>query len=402
MANIILFDNEVRDQLLPFTFTRPVCELRVGILTIREKWERWFGSNISFITQDYLSEKYPMEYGNENYVINGSVMPSEQLCTLLSQMEFSEAFLLGDELIAAKLDEKQFEKLIQDEDIGELKGFDLEDTQFLKINNLWDIFKVNGVAIKEDFDLLVKGRSSQPLGGSNRLVGDPEHLFIEPGARIECATLNVTNGPVYIGRDAEIMEGALVRGALALCAHSTLKMGARIYGPTTIGPHCKVGGEVKNSVIIGHSNKSHDGYLGNSVIGEWCNLGADTNCSNLKNTFSKVDLWSYAVNDYRPTGQQFCGLFMGDHSRSGINTMFNTGTVVGVSSNVFGTGFPRRFLPSFSWGGPGNMQTYRTDKAFESIENMMALAGQDFSVQDRLILLRIFEETARYRPWERE
>ncbi len=402
MANIILFDNEVRDQLLPFTFTRPVCELRVGLLTIREKWARWFSHNISYITQDYLAEKYPMEYGKENFVINGSVMPSEQLCTLLSQMEFSEAFLRGEELIAAKLDEKQFEKLIQDEDIGELRGIDVEDTHFLKINNLCDIVNVNGAAIREDFELLIRGRQSLPLGATNRLSGDPASLFIEPGARLEGTTINTAGGPVYIGKDAEIMEGTLIRGPLALGEGAILKMGTRIYGPTTVGPYCRVGGEVKNSVIFANSNKSHDGYLGNSVIGEWCNLGADTNASNLKNTFSEVSLWSYAHKDFYPTGEQFCGLFMGDHSRSGINTMFNTGTVVGVAANVFGPGFPRRFLPSFSWGGAANLQTFRPDKAFESIENMMGLRGQTFSVEDRIIILRIFEETARYRFWEGE
>lgn len=402
MANIILFDNEVRDQLLPFTFLRPVCELRIGILTIREKWERWMDGFVAFITQDYLAQKYPIDFGEENYLINGSVLPSPQLCTLLRQMEFNEAFLRGDELIAAKLDGRQFERLINDEDFGELKGFDLENTEYLKINHPWDLFLYNGEAIESDFELLTQGRRSQPLSPSNRLIGEPERLFIEPGASVEGATINTTTGPVYIGAGAVVMEGCLIRGGLALGEQATLKMGAKIYGPTTIGPHCRVAGEVKNAVFLGRSNKAHDGYLGNSVIGEWCNLGANTNCSNLKNTWSEVTVWSYADIDFSPSGQRFCGLFMGDHSMSGINSMFNTGTVVGVGCNIFGSGFPARFIPSFSWGGSDGLTTYRTDRAFDAIERMMTAHGRQLEVEERLILLRVFEETHKFRIWEED
>lgn len=399
MAHIILFDNEVRNQLLPFTYLRPTCELRTGILTIREKWQAWMGGTISYITQDYLAEKFPIEHGEENYLINGAVLPSDQLCTLLRQMEFGEAFLRGDELVAAKLDAREFEKLINDEEIHELKGLDLENTEYLEVFRPYDLFAINGQALEHDFELLTRDRSSQPLSSTNQVIGEGR-IFLEEGASVEGAILNATEGPIYIGREAVVMEGCLIRGGFALGDHSVLKMGTKIYGPTTIGPYCRVGGEVKNSIIMGHSNKSHDGYLGNSVIGEWCNLGADTNASNLKNTLDEVKVWNYVEEDFIPSGRQFCGLLMGDHSRCGINTMFNTGTVVGICSNVFGGGYPPRFIPSFSWGGAGDLQTYRPDKAFESIERMFQLRVMDLDVSERLILLRIFEDSAKYRHWE--
>ncbi len=400
MVNIILFENASRDQLLPFTFTRPICELRVGILTIREKWARRLGGEVSYITQDYLAGKYPVQTGEENYIINGAVMPSDQLCTLIGQMEYNEALLQGDELIAAKLDREQMQRLVEDDEFDQLRGFDLHDTHYLKIDRLWDLFTHNAEALADDFRLLTAGRSSQPLSDSNRLVGPADRLFLEEGARVEGCVLNTEAGPVYIGRNAQVLEGCLIRGGFALGEGAVLKMGAKIYGPTTIGALCKVGGEVKHSLIQDHSNKSHDGYLGNSVIGSWCNLGADTNCSNMKNTYAEVKVWSYSENDYSPTGLQFCGLFMGDYSSCGINTMFNTGTVVGVGANIFGGGFPSRFLPSFSWGGAGGLQTYRPEKAFEAFERACRLKGKDFEVEERLIVLRVFEETAKYRIWE--
>lgn len=402
MANIILFDSEVREHLLPLTYTRPVCELRVGILTIREKWERWLHAPAFYITQDYLAGKFPIEYDQENYLINGSVLPSEALCRLIRQMEFGEAFLSpnGEELIAAKLDGEQMEDLIHDEDFGELNGFDLEETPFLKVNRLWDLFRINDQALREDFQLLTEGRTSQPLSGTNRCLGE-ENIFIEEGASVEFATLNATTGPIYVGKNALIMEGCLVRGGLAMCEGSILKMGAKIYGATTLGPHSKVGGEVNNSVIMGNSNKGHEGYLGNSVLGEWCNLGADTNSSNLKNNYEEVKLWNYPSNSFVPTGQQFCGLFMGDHSKSGINTMFNTGTVVGVCANIFGEGFPRNFIPSFAWGGASGFQTFRIEKAYAMMERVMARRNVEFDVQDRIIILRVYEDSQKYRVWEK-
>ena len=402
LMNIILFDNEVRDEFLPLTFTRPMCELRVGIDTIKEKWEKALGGQMAYITQDYLAEKFRIDYGDENYVINGSVLPSPQLLTLIRQMEFNQAYLKEDELIVAKLGEEQFEKLIHDEDIEEIEGIDIEDTQFLKINHLWDIFSVNHAAIAADFSALTEGRSSAPLSDSNLLIGPPERLFLEAGASVEGAILNTTGGPIYVGEDATIMEGSMVRGPFAMCTGSVVKMGAKIYGATTLGPVVKVGGEVNNVVFQGYSNKGHDGFLGNAVIGEWCNLGADTNNSNLKNNYAEVKMWSYPQQRFIKTGLQFCGLIMGDHSKCGINTMFNTGTVVGVGCNIFGAGFPRNYVPSFAWGGAHGYSTYRTDKAFDAFERMMARRKVDFGVEERLIMLRIFEDTAKYRPWESE
>lgn len=400
MANIILFDSEVRENLLPLTFTRPVGELRVGILTIREKWERTMNAKVSFITQDYLAEKYSIDYGEENYIINGSAMPSPQLCRLIKQMEFGEAFLLGEELIAAKMDERQFEKLIHDQDIGELNGIDLEDTDFLKINNLWNIFQLNDKALRADFELITKGRKSAEISNTNQILGR-ENVFVEEGAKIECSVINATEGPVYIGRNAEIMEGSLIRGSFALGEGATLKMGSKIYGGTTIGPYCKAAGEIKNSILMAYSNKGHEGYLGNSVIGEWCNLGAGTNISNLKNNYAEVKLWSYPEGRFVKTGTQFCGLIMGDHSKSGIDTTFNTGTVVGLSVNVYGPGFPRNFIPSFSWGGHGGWATYPAEKAFKTMENVMDRRKKNFSVSERLIMLRLFEDTAENRRWKK-
>lgn len=399
MANIILFDNEVREHLRPFTFTRPVGEIRMGILTIREKWERMMHAKVSYITQDYLAEKYPLDYGKENYLINGSVLPSPQLIRILGQMDFNEAYLRGEELIAAKLNERQFEKLINDEDFDELRGRDVENTEFVKINRLWDLFLYNDQALRDDFELLTHGRTSQPISESNRVLS-PENVFVEPGAKIECAFINAATGPVYIDRNAEIMEGSAIRGPFYLGPNSEVKMGAKIYGATTIGPYCKVGGEIKNCVFFGYSNKAHEGYLGNSVIAEWCNLGAGTNCSNLKNNYAEVRLWDYTTEKFEPTGQQFCGVFMADHSKSAIGTLFNTGTTVGVSCNVFGSGFPRNFIPSFSWGGHSGFQTFKTEKAFETIERVFNRRDMEFSIQERLILLRVFEDTAQYRKWD--
>ena len=403
MKNIILFDSDIRDQLLPITYTRPVCELRIGILTIREKWEHWLKGRVSYITQDYLSEKYPISIASDNLVINGAVLPDTQLCQLIQNLKFNEALLKNGELIAARLDERQFYNLMEDNDIEELEGFELEEsTKLLAINHLWDIFSFNDSAMRSDFDMLTKGRTSAPLSKTNQLLGDASQLFIEEGATVECSILNTKTGPIYIGKNAEVMEGCVIRGGLALCEGSTLKIGAKIYGATTIGPHSKVGGEVNNSVIIGHSNKAHEGYLGNSVLGEWCNIGADTNTSNLKNNYEPVKLWDYTKDSFVKTGMQFLGLIMGDHSKCAINTMFNTGTVVGVSANIYGAGFPRNFIPSFTWGGTGGLETYPFNKAIDTMERVLARRQMSVSNEDRDILKFIFDFSARYRSWERD
>ena len=276
----------------------------------------------------------------------------------------------------------------------------LEKIQFdgkcKRLEHLWNIFQFNPEEINSDFEIVTKGRRSQPLSTTNRVLC-PENVFVEEGAKVEFSIINASEGKVYIGKDAEIWENAVIRAPFAMNEHAVVKMSAKIYEGTTIGPYSKVGGEVQNSVIIGYSNKGHDGYLGNSVLGEWCNLGADTNNSNLKNDYSEVKLWNYASHSFEKTGLQFCGLMMGDHSKSAINTMFNTGTVVGVSSNVFGGGFPRTFIPSFMRGGSQGMEEYRLQKACETAERVMARRHKSFDEVEYAILSTIFEETRQNR-----
>lgn len=400
-TNLIFFDNDDRDHLLPLTFTRPMADLRIGILTIREKWEKCLDGTGSYITQDYLSTKFKLSIGSDNLVINGGVLPNSELAALVAGLDSNEALMHNGELIAARMNEGQFQRLLSEEEIEELEGYELTDVAWLQVRRLWDVFSLNGAALKSDFELVKGGRTSAPISSTNQIIGPPEDVFVEEGAIIECAILNTTEGPVYIGKSAVVMEGTMIRGGLALCEGSQLKMGAKVYGPTTIGPWSKVGGEVNNSVILGYSNKGHDGFLGNAVIGEWCNLGADSNNSNLKNTYDEVRLWDYVDESFVPTGKQFCGLVMGDHSKCGINTMFNTGTVVGVFANVYGAGFPRNFLPSFSWGGASGLSTFRFDKAITTASLVMKRRGIDFSSVDEAVLESVYEETARFRVWER-
>jgi len=400
MANIILFDNETRESLLPLTFTRPVCELRMGILRIREKWERWLNASASFITQDYLSSKYGIDYDDNNYFINGSALPSPELVALVRQMEYNEALLQGEELIAARLDARQLEKLMKDDDIEELKGIELGDTPYIKINGLTDLFNHNAQAIAQDVELLSKKGHFVPVP-SSCFAKAKNQIFLEEGAEVEGAFLNASEGPIYVGRNARVMEGSMIRGPVAIGEHAQVKMGAKIYGGTTIGPWCKAGGEIVSSVLMEYSNKAHDGFLGHSYLGAWTNIGADTNTSNLKNNYENVRLWSYPEERFLDTGSQFCGLIMGDHSKTAINVMLNTGTIIGVSTNIFGEGFPRNFVPSFSWGGNGGYRTYKTEKAFETMERVMDRRQQTLDIEDRLIYLRVYEETQSYRSWDK-
>jgi len=390
--NYILFDGPHRDNLLPFTFTRPVADIRIGILTIREKWEAYLGYTTTTITEEYLSDKFPMVEMEENVMINASFLPNIELVEMVKNLEENQAIFKGDEIIAFHTKEAQ-----DDIDFSKFEALEFED-EILKIEHTWDIFSKNGDALQDDFELLIKGRRSQPIPATNNVL-NPENIFIEEGASLQFVTLNASTGPIYIGKNAEIMEGSIIRGPFALCEGSTVKLGAKIYGPTTVGPYSKVGGEVSNSVIFGYSNKGHDGFLGNSVLGEWCNLGADTNNSNLKNNYAEVRLWNYTTEGFSKTGLQFCGLMMGDHSKCGINTMFNTGTVVGVSANIFGSGFPRNFVPSFSWGGSGGFIAYLPQKAYEVAKVVMSRRNIEFTEQDAAILNYVFEETKKYRRY---
>ncbi|MFY7742148.1 MAG: GlmU family protein [Flavobacterium sp.] len=388
--NYILFDGPVRNALLPFTFTRPVADIRIGILTIREKWEKYLGYTTTTITEEYLSEKYPMVEMEENILINSSFLPNEVLVEMIKSLEKNQAIFKGEEVVAFYTNDTQEEV---DFDTYEIIDYNEEG---LRIESTWDIFAKNDAAIREDFELLTEGRTSQPIPKSVNVIA-PENIFIEKGAKLEFVTLNASTGPIYIGFNSEIMEGSVIRGSFALCEEAQVKLATKVYGATTVGPHCRIGGEVNNSVLFGYSNKGHDGFLGNAVLGEWCNIGADSNNSNLKNNYEEVKLWSYETGGFEKTGLQFCGLMMGDHSKCGINTMFNTGTVVGVSTNIFGSGFPRNFVPSFSWGGAAGFSTYITKKAFETARIAMSRRHVEFTEQDARILEHVFEETKKWR-----
>ncbi|WP_409415658.1 GlmU family protein [Flavobacterium sp. PS2] len=388
--NYILFDGPVRNALLPFTFTRPVADILIGIMTIRQKWEMHLGSTTTTITEEYLSVKYPMVELEENVMINASFLPNNDLADLVSDLKTNQAIFKGDEVIAFYTSENQEEVDFDTYEIIQYNG------DCITVENTWDIFSKNAAAIREDFDFLTEDRKSQTIPKSVNTI-NPDDIFIEEGARLEFVTLNASTGPIYIGKNAEIMEGSVIRGPFALCENAQVKMNAKVYGATTVGVGSRIGGEVKNSVLFANSNKGHDGFLGDSVLGEWCNIGADTNNSNLKNNYEEVKLWSYETEGFAKTGLQFCGLMMGDHSKCGINTMFNTGTVVGVSANIFGSGFPRNFVPSFSWGGAAGFTTYVTKKAFETAKLVMGRRNIDFDETEAAILEHIFEETKKWR-----
>jgi len=375
---------------LPFTFTRPVADIRIGILTIREKWEKYLGSTITTITEDYLSERFPMVEMEENVLINASFLPNAELADLVANLRANEAVFYGEDVIAFYTAETQDEV-----DFSTYTHIEFEGP-VLRIENTWDIFSKNGEALQADFDLLTEGRKSAPISKTNSLV-NPANIFLEEGASVEYSILNATEGPIYLGKNSEVWEGNLIRGGFALCEKAVVKMGARIYGPTTVGPYSKVCGEISNTVIFGYSSKGHEGYLGNSVLGEWCNIGADSNNSNLKNNYAKVRLWNYDTEKFEQTGLQFCGLMMGDHSKTAINTMFNTGTVIGVNCNIYVPGFPRNFIPSFSWGGASGFTTYQPNKAFEAAKVMMARRGVEFNEMDANILNHVFEESKQWR-----
>jgi UDP-N-acetylglucosamine diphosphorylase/glucosamine-1-phosphate N-acetyltransferase len=388
--NYILFDSDVRNALLPFTYTRPLADIRIGILTIREKWEKFLGFTTTSITEEYLEDKYPMVELDKNILINASFLPTKNLVKQVSNLTNNQAIFKGEQVIAFFTCDTQ-----EHVDFDSYEQLEFKE-EVLQIKNTWDIFSLNDKAIQADFDLLTEGRTSQPIPSRVHAIHE-ENIFIEQGAMISYSSLNASKGPIYIGKDSEIMEGSLVRGPFALGENSILKMGTKVYGATTVGPFCKVGGEINNSVLFGYSSKGHEGFLGNSVLGEWCNIGADSNTSNLKNNYAEVKLWNYQEERFTNTGLQFCGLMMGDHSKCGINTMFNTGTVIGVSANVFGSGFPRNFVSSFSWGGAAGFTTYQIKKVFEVAKVVMERRGIELTETDKKILLHVFDETSKNR-----
>jgi UDP-N-acetylglucosamine diphosphorylase/glucosamine-1-phosphate N-acetyltransferase len=387
--NFILFDNFRRSNLFPLTYLRPVADIRIGILTIREKWEKYLGQQTSTLTEGYLRVKYPIVREDDNIMVNGSVCPDKTLVNEVLNLKIGEVLFKDDAIIAMRLHAIELDSL-DEEKMDEVNMVESKSA-VLKINHTWDIFSLNGQAIENDFSLLTDKRNSEPVSKSNQVIGD--RIFLEKGAKVECCILNSSTGPIYIGKEAEIMEGSMIRGPFSLGDHSVVKMGAKIYGPTTVGPYCKIGGEVNNSVFFGYSNKAHDGFMGNSVIGEWCNIGADTNTSNLKNTYENIKLWNYADQTFVETGLQFCGLIMGDHSKCGINSMFNTGTVVGINTNIYGSGYQRNFIPSFSWGGPAGIKAYHIDRAVSVAKKVFQRRGLDFNQVEEDILRNIFNLT---------
>ncbi|MEQ8926776.1 MAG: GlmU family protein [Fulvivirga sp.] len=386
--NIILFDDPtIRKSLLPLTYTRPVSEIRIGILTITEKWRKRYENSVSHRTEDYLATKYPEVAEEKNVYINGALCPDGKLIAAIDKLGDNEGIIRNGNLLVAKTSKLDLTNL------SSLKTSEYE-IEVALIDQPWKIFKQNAAQIQEDFTLITKGRSSANITDLHTITYGKENIFIEEGASIKAAIINAENGPVYIGKNSHIHEGAIIKGSFALCEGAHVNMGAKIKGDSTIGPFSKVGGEVSNSVIFGYSNKGHDGFIGNTVIGQWCNLGADTNTSNLKNNYDSVKLWSYEKGGFKDTGEQFCGLIMGDHSKCGINTMFNTGTVVGVSSNIFGSGFPRNFIPSFSWGGAAGFTTFQKPKADEVAERVMSRRNIEYTEQERSIMHHVFELSA--------
>ncbi len=384
--NVILFDNPgAWKNLLPLTYTRPVSEIRIGILTIKQKWNLWLKTSCSYQTEKYLSQKFTLKETGNSLFISSHICPDKNVCKAIKKLKAGEALVNNNNIIAHNGPQNKITKKTE------------YALPLFEITHVWDIFKKNAEALTADFELLTAGKRSQKISSTVTIIGKKNLVFFEKGAKAEACILNTSTGPIYIGKNAEIMEGSAIRGPFALGEHSTLKLNTKIYGATTIGPECKVGGEVSNCVIFGFTNKAHDGFIGNSVIGEWCNLGADTNSSNLKNNYGNIKLFNYAQNRSTDSGLQFCGLIMGDYSKSGINTMFNTGTVVGVGANIFGGGFPATHIPAFSWGGAQGFEVYQTEKLFETSEKVFERRNLKFGITEKEILLEVFKMTAEYR-----
>ena len=397
--NIILFDDDKYIDFLPLVYTRPIGALRCGIYTIKEKWEIALNASVSYYSKPYLESKFPQHWGTDNYLINSRFLPANKILENINKLESGDSIWQGEDLVVARLkvdgdlnreEKENFHKNLSGNKI-ELEP----NAETIELNSVWDLFIKNEQALRLDYQNLTKDKISEKIPESINTIGSD--IFIEKGAELTFATLNSSTGPIYIGKESVVMEGATIRGPFALLQNSQVKMGAKIYGATTVGPHSKVGGELNNVVMQGHSNKNHDGFLGNAVLGEWCNLGADTNNSNLKNNYATVKTWSYKKNGFADTGLQFCGLAMGDHSKTGINTMLNTGTVIGVGCNVFGAGYPRTFIPSFSWGGSGGRMIHKLNKFFETAQIVMERRNIELSDQEKAILSHIFEETEKYR-----
>jgi UDP-N-acetylglucosamine diphosphorylase/glucosamine-1-phosphate N-acetyltransferase len=393
--NLILFDHPtIRQNLLPFTFTRPVATIRTGILTIAEKWEKRLNLTPSFSTELYLTKKFPLRHENDNLWINGALCPDADLVDAVLKLNNGDALTKNNMILAVRTPDDEVPEVIA----GKVNEYQRE---IILIDQMWKIFQHNGNQLGADFQLITKGRKSEAILDKHTRTYNEQNIFIEPGVKIWSAILNAENGPIYLGKDSQVQEGAMIRGPFSLGEGSFINMGGKMRGDVSIGPGCKVGGEVSATVFFGNSNKAHDGFLGCSVIGEWCNFGADSNTSNLKNNYENVKLWSYAKNGFIDTGLVFCGLMMADHSKCGINTMFNTGTVTGVSSNIFGDGFPRNIIPSYSWGGAAGFTTYQFEKAMHTAQKAMERRNIPLTELDKEIYKIVFESTAKERVWEK-
>lgn len=399
--NFILFDNQYKVAMQPLTFTRPQAALRCGILTIKEKWEYHLKLDAGYMTSPEMTVKFSCKLADDNLFISSSLLPSAELIEAVRQLQCDEALMHDNRMLAVRTGAENVSKVADEDESGFVKKVFDGDINY--IEKIFQLLPLNKNEIINDFELITRGRKSQPLSETVSVVGARQkpdlinQIFIEEGAVVECAYLNPQDGPIYIGKNVTVMEGAMLRGPVALCESAQVSMGAKIHGGVTIGPWSKVGGEVSNSIITGYSNKVHDGYLGDSILGEWCNLGADTNTSNLKNDYAEVKLWDYQTERFKKTGLQFCGLVMGDYSRCAINTAFNSGTVVGVGSNLFGSGFPRNFVPSFVIGGP---QGYKVN-GLKAVEKVVVIAmgrrSVSFGEADRVLLEQVFNDTMKFR-----
>lgn len=406
MKHLIFYDDGLRVQLLPLCYLRPIASFRLGILTIEEKWQFALGtSSCSYLVPDYISEKYPLSLHEDNYIINSRCLPNQRLTSAIQDLKKNQYILSAEgTIIAMRIDREKAQQLRYPLDLDQVDYLGIESIeapQFkTRINRPFDIFSLNGDQIKLDYAMCTHGKTSQIISKTNRTLHEHQ-IFIEEGASVEFAILNASEGPIYIGKGAKVLENAVIKGPFALGKSGVVKMGAKIYANSSIGPHCKVGGELNNVVMQGYSNKGHDGFLGNSVIGEWCNIGADSNNSNLKNNYTEVKLWDYNTEKFEKTGLQFCGLIMGDHSKCGINTMFNTGTVVGIACNIFGSGYPRNFIPSFAWGGHQGFTTFQLKKVFETARLMMERRKVAFTEVDQKLIDFVFRSSAMFRNWEK-
>jgi len=403
---VILFEDFSHHDLKPFTFTRPVFELRSGILTLRERWEKVLGAQVLSYCVPHLRRKFSAPLADEASIwINGKLAPDEMLLALIKDIAPNEYAHANGELLVAHFSPGQLLDHGGILSIEQMEKMDLKSLEIdwtgLAIRKMPDIFQRNADLIRFDFELLTQGRKSAPITDPHSRIYGQDNIFLEEGVSIKAAILNAEDGPIYLGQHVSVQEGSIIHGTHAFGEHAVVNMGAKLRGDSSFGPYVKVGGEVGNSVIMGYSNKGHEGYLGNSVLGYWCNLGADTNTSNLKNNYAEVKLWNYTQGRFAKTGSQFCGLMMGDHSKCGINTMFNTGTVVGVAANIFGANYPRNFIPSFSWGGAARLSTYRLSKVFEVAELVMSRRKKELDEVEKGILEAVFEETKAYRSWEK-